>query len=370
MANPVVSLWPGLSALLVQSGSQIELVRLNGAGAWSFDGVVAQDFTAFAAGGPVTERLRALALLVPDVGALLAQRPQALSRSSALRLGGFDTLFLELLGRCNERCLHCYAGSGPEVQTALSKEVCLSLIDDAQTLGFARVQLTGGDPLLCEFLPKLVARVREREMQPEIYTNGLLFKEALLAELLPNKPALAFSFYSHNAATHDAITCTPNSQARTLRALDLAVQSGLPVRVSVVVLEQNANDVEATVALLNQHGVPDVGVSGSYQVGRGAFFAGDVRRDATHKGGALGPDDLRGSLAVLPDGNVTPCIFNRTQVLGNALTQRLLAIVAAPKSTPVSGVLGKSAMQLVTECSQSLQCTGCRTTRVGLGLLA
>src|SRR5262249_28098931 len=63
-------------------------------------------------------RLLALARLDAQTGALLealgAGPPHALTRADVLRGTGFSLLFIELTGRCNERCAHCYADAAPE----------------------------------------------------------------------------------------------------------------------------------------------------------------------------------------------------------------------------------------------------------------
>lgn len=285
-------------------------------------------------------------------------RPVPLGATAVLELGGFDILFIELVGRCNERCVHCYAGSGPSVKAALTRSQCDDLIDDAATLGFSRVQLTGGDPLLCAFLPRLATRAHAAGLKVEIYTNGLALSERLLDALAPASPSFAFSFYCDDAATHDAITRTPGSHGRTSDAVARTLARGYAVRAAVVAMAANANRVDATTDYLRQLGVRRVSVTGTFAVGRGE------RHDTEHQGfahtGSGGGEPIkRGRLCVTYDGDVVPCIFNRKRVLGRITERRLRDIVTAPNLTAVS----------LHSLRDQLSCTSCRLTSLALDAL-
>jgi MoaA/NifB/PqqE/SkfB family radical SAM enzyme len=357
--------WSGVIAADVpavarRTASGLEVVDCGSGASCRVDGVVGDELERVLAGeGAASPRLCALAAAEPILGALLASEARVpLNRSTAVRLDGFDTLFLELTGRCNERCVHCYAESGPEVEDELLPEVSAGIIDDAAELGFARVQLTGGDPLLSKQLVPSVRRVRERGMQAEIYTNGLLLRPELLDELVPLAPSIAISFYSHDPALHDAVTRTPGSQRRTLQAIEGVLASGLSLRVAIIAMEANAPGVAATAALLRSLGVEDVGVSGTHAVGRGGRFDGELPDlpVAGHKGGGARPK--RGTLCVTSRGEVVPCIFNRSDILGRVPPQRLRDVVSAPAAPPREGVLPLRRTEL--------QCATCRTAAFAL----
>jgi MoaA/NifB/PqqE/SkfB family radical SAM enzyme len=302
----------------------------------SFEGVLARDI-AHVAAGTVTERLAALAKVNETAAAIASWHTHAwlpLTALDALRLDGFDTLFVEVVGICNERCQHCYAESGPTVEGALDRETCLSIIEDAKELGFRRIQFTGGDPLLCSFLPDLVAAASSFEVR-ELYTNGLALTDELLDRLAPHRPSFAFSYYSHDPAIHDAITRTPGSHRRTRAAISRVVARGLPVRAAMVVLNDNVDGVDATVDDLKGLGVGFVSTGASKSAGRGNAFSWQPRSsqaNAGHRGESVKSE---GKLCISYDGNVLPCIFNRSRVLGSVgPTRRLRDVIATLAATP------------------------------------
>lgn len=347
-------------------------LRVCGPRSWSasFDGTLAEDVAAFAASRVPSARLSGLAKTHPAVFALLSLRQETwqslCSPMDAVRQDGFDTLFIEVTGACNERCLHCYADAGPKVQTSLERQTCEALLDDAAMLGFRRVQFTGGDPLLCEFLPELVAYAARLPFAArEIYTNGILLDDALLDRLAPHAPAFAFSYYSHVAATHDAITRRRGSHARTRAAVSRVVARGLPVRAAVIAMTENAADVEDAIKDLRSLGVPMVHVSGTVAVGRGKPHASSSR-DGTGAGHRHGAAGGQGKLAVTSQGEVVPCIFNRRRVLGRIGPARLGDVVAALQ-TPQIRTRHLPIASLNPETQ--LACGSCRLTDDALSLL-
>lgn len=281
--------------------------------------------------------------------------------------GTAPILFLEVLGRCNERCVHCYASSGPDVEAALPREVCLDVIRDAAAAGFGRLQLTGGDPLLCAFLPELARAARDAGMsEVEIYTNGLALTSDRLAELEPARVRFAFSFYSHDPQVHDAITGVAGSQRRTLRAIGEAAQRGARVRVGVVQMAQNATGLEETRQLLIEQGVaPEaIWVDTIHQVGRGSAEAAAI---AGAERGAHGgaptetgqPAKWPGKACVAYTGEVYPCIFARSTRLGSVLEESLATILDRARSRREATV---SWAQLPSQ----LACLDCRLTVAAL----
>lgn len=146
-------------------------------------------------------------------------------------------LWLELTSRCNLRCVHCYAESGPTLglQDVLTVNHYESLLDQAAGLGCRRVQFIGGEPTLYPALPRLIAHARSRDYEfIEVFTNATHISDALLDCFTNHGVAIANSFYSDNPAIHDAITKRRGSHASTLRNLKRLLAAGLTVRAGIV----------------------------------------------------------------------------------------------------------------------------------------
>jgi MoaA/NifB/PqqE/SkfB family radical SAM enzyme len=369
-------LFPRVPALVAPEGDGFLLIA--GAG-WRSQvrGPICRDIEESLESGAATPGLTRLAAAHPvllELAGWLGTPAVPLTREGAVRLDGFDTLFLELLGRCNEKCVHCYADSAPTVSDALPRDVVMSIIAQAAAAGFRRVQFTGGDPLLCDFLPEAVARAAELGIaHREIYTNGLALSDSLADALAPSRPSFAFSFYSLDPDVHDGVTRTPGSHRRTLAAIDRVVARGLRCRVAVVVMEQNAEGVDELVEFLRARGVEHVSWSRTFAVGRGAEVAtshasGSVTARAERGGhGAPGERAGLGKLCVTYTGDVVPCIFQRKSVLGNVKSGRPLAELVAAGAQ-------RRTLEVVTdwdpeEARRRLQCASCRLTDLALDWL-
>lgn len=318
---------------------------------------------------------RAIALLAAQLGFALQPASRApASLLTMLRGAGYGTLFVELTAQCNEACTHCYAEASPVREEALSNEALSALLADAKTLGFEMVQLTGGDPLIAPgFLHALRTAHALKIPAIEIFTNGLALTREVAAEIAAAEARMAFSVYSHDAAVHDAITRTPRSHERTMRAIALCQELGIRFRAALIEMADNAGGLAATRAYLQDVlGVrPDqMSESSTVQVGRGLVHLGGRRKGAAAAvaaplpaPGAIGHDGradtaFSGRLAIGPQGDIWPCIFDRNRRLGSIFPHGLRAALAA-LDTPFRGDLGALASALAQHESR-LSCWQCR----------
>jgi radical SAM protein with 4Fe4S-binding SPASM domain len=180
-------------------------------------------------------------------------------------------------------------------------------------------------------------------------------------------PSFAFSFYSHNPDTHDAITQTPGSHARTARAIRRAVDDGLNVRVGVISMEQNQRDASKTYEYLLGLGVTgnSIGFDQVRDVGRGDAtpIEADTRPAGVRNGGveSARPRNFGGSAAVAYDGKVYPCIFSRHLPLGSIYDTSLEAILTSAE--PIASKK-KSLLTARAQWGEKLSCWECQTRSV------
>jgi len=293
---------------------------------------------------------------------------QPLTRETVLRGSGWKHLFVELTAKCNEQCVHCYAESSPARAEALAWPEISKVLEDAKALDFDLVQLTGGDPLISPHCVQAVQFAKEIGIpQVEIYTNGLALRGRTYDRLRELAPSFAFSFYSHNAETHDAITQTPGSHARTARAIRRAVDDGLDVRVGVVSMGKNQHDASKTHEYLLGLGVPDGSIAFDQMrdVGRGdaTLLETSTRLAGVHTGGveSTRPRNFGGSAAVSYDGQVYPCIFSRHLPLGSIYDASLEAILTSAE--PIAPQ-GKNLLQARERWGEKLSCWECQARSV------
>ena len=350
--------------ILWQSEGLLEAIKLSSGEQIRIEGEVELGSSKGRLSASVWNSLARFEPLVGQLRTRLEERAlQPLTRAAVLRGAGWRQLFLELTAKCNEQCVHCYAESSPARTEALAWTDIRAVLEDAKALGFGLVQLTGGDPLISPHCIRAVELAHELGIpRVEIYTNGLALRERTYERLRELAPSFAFSFYSHDPETHDAITQTPGSHVRTSRAIRRALADGLNVRVGVVSMKQNQHDASRTYEYLRSLGLPQGSIrfDRMRDVGRGQPTSPEAHAPVGIQAGGVEsqkPRDFGGSAAVSYDGKVYPCIFSRHLLLGSIRGTSLEAILTSAE--PIAS-RKKSLLSAEEQWGGKLSCWECR----------
>ncbi|GAB3686571.1 radical SAM protein [Saccharopolyspora tripterygii] len=240
-------------------------------------------------------------------------------------------VWLEITGRCQLECRHCYAESGPEGDHgAMVDTDWRRVIDEAAEVGARMVQFIGGEPTLHLSLPALIDHARTRGVEVEVFSNLVHVTPGLWDVLAQPGVRLATSYYSTEAAEHAQITKRP-TYARTKANIAEAVRRSIPVRAGVVNLWDGQGSDHA-VAELHELGVTEIGTDRLREVGRGVRI------------GQAGLDQLCGhcgddKIAISPAGDVWPCVFSRWLPVGNVRERALADILAGPRMAETGATL-------------------------------
>ncbi len=229
-------------------------------------------------------------------------------------------LWLEITGRCQLSCSHCYNSSGPDGTTgAMTTDDWKRVIDEAASAGVRMVQFIGGEPTMHPGLVGLVRHAAAAGLRVEVYTNLVRVTPELWAVFVQPGVSLATSWYSDDRDEHEQITGRDTFR-QTLTNIELAVLDGIPLRVGIVHILEDQRVTEAA-ALLGRYGVTDVTTDRQRLLGRAG--AGGVEELCGHCG------DRRA--AILPDGSVAPCVMSRWMTVGNVKGQPLAEILTGAR---------------------------------------
>jgi MoaA/NifB/PqqE/SkfB family radical SAM enzyme len=235
----------------------------------------------------------------------------------------FSFLWLELTGRCGLSCRHCYAGSGPSGSHGpMTGADWRSVISQAAGLGVSMVQFIGGEPTLHPDFPALLADAIDAGLAAEVYTNLAHVKDSWWDLFTCPNVSLATSYYSDEPGEHDAITGRRGSHARTRANIAEAVRRGIPLRAGIITVREGQR-AEAAHADLQALGVTSIGTDRLRHLGRAARTG---QPDASELCGNCG----RGIAAILPSGDVCPCVMARWLTAGNVRQTPLADILAGP----------------------------------------
>lgn len=264
-------------------------------------------------------------------------------------------VWLEITGRCQLECRHCYADSGPAGgHGSMTAADWRRVIDQSAELGVEMVQFIGGEPTLHPDLADLLGYALAAGVKVEVFSNLVHVTPALWKLFAQPGVRLACSYYSDRAGQHAAITSRAGSYARTRANIGEAVRRSIPLRVGVIDMGEGQRAAGAVTELRNL-GVTDVGVDRLRQVGRGV------------RGGAEDVEQLCGNcasgvLAVSADGTVWPCVFSRWLPVGNVIEASLASILAGRRTGQVRTELEAAFNRQPKPCAPQCAPARCQPT--------
>jgi MoaA/NifB/PqqE/SkfB family radical SAM enzyme len=226
-------------------------------------------------------------------------------------------LWLEITGKCNLFCSHCYADSGPSrnLYGNMNFEDWSRVLDQAQDLGCRSVQFIGGEPTMHPRLADLVDHANHRGFEfIEVYTNATRLDKELVSCFQRGRVHVGTAFYSDDPAVHERVTQKDGSWQRTVGGIRMVLDAGLPIRVGVVETDRNRGHGPAAVAFLEAMGVRNVRLERERRIGRGGLLqiGGPLERFEELCGQCW-----KGKLCVHSSGDAFPCPLSRLTNLGN-----------------------------------------------------
>ncbi|MES1208729.1 MAG: radical SAM protein [Pseudomonadota bacterium] len=168
-------------------------------------------------------------------------------------------LQLHPLRRCNLTCAHCYSTSGPTARDELRVDLLSTCLEDAVELGYRRLEISGGEPLLYAPLGDLLARARRLGLVTTITSNGLLISPERWGLLAQFVDRLAISI-DGPPAEHDALRRRPGAFASTVATLKIVRSSGVPFGLVFTLTQHNADSLDFVARLAAETGAADVEV--------------------------------------------------------------------------------------------------------------
>jgi pseudo-rSAM protein/SPASM domain protein len=187
--------------------------------------------------------------------------------------------------RCNLYCEHCYAaadceGAANELSTAEGK----ALIDDLADFGAPVLLFSGGEPLVREDLPELVAYAADAGIRPVLSTNGTLLTRENAREL--KEAGLKYAGVSVDGLPerNDRIRGEDGAFDAAVRGIEACLDVGLKTGLRYTITEHNVDDLAGVVDLLVDVGVDRFCFYHLDYGGRGAEIADvDLSPEATRR---------------------------------------------------------------------------------------
>lgn len=166
-------------------------------------------------------------------------------------------LFYEIGIRCNLACPFCiaeaqYSRNVNGLPTKVGFARFNSVITSLRSLGFGRLIVTGGEPLLYQELWDMLARATDLGFATSIITNGVLVPEYLQNLRKANLSEVIVSFESLDEHTNRKLR-TNASAGR--KAVELCLAADVPVSINAVIAPQNVTSLIQMVRWADDRGV-------------------------------------------------------------------------------------------------------------------
>jgi MoaA/NifB/PqqE/SkfB family radical SAM enzyme len=143
----------------------------------------------------------------------------------------------------------CYLGV--KKFSGMNWETRVRLLRVMRDAGVLWLQLTGGEPLIDKLFPDVYGLAHELGMMLSVSTNGSRLSNPKILDLLcSSRPyRLTVSVYGASEQTYDTVTRRRGSFRAFSKGLAAAHEAGLPLNLNIIVVKQNAHEIEQMTAI-------------------------------------------------------------------------------------------------------------------------
>ena len=172
---------------------------------------------------------------------------------------------------CNLRCKHCYQKASLPLSTELPLKEKLNTIGQLDQAGVAAVAFSGGEPTIHPHFPAVLKAAVDAGMYTALATNGLALADQGYAEKLKRLGLryVEVSVDSADPEKHDQFRGVKGAWEKAVRGLRNAVELGFSTAMAATVTRLNLDEVDDILDLAEEIGVQRVVFFNFIPVGRG-----------------------------------------------------------------------------------------------------
>jgi len=162
-------------------------------------------------------------------------------------------LHLEIISKCNERCVHCYIPHENKV-SYIEPDLFYNILEQCKNMRLLHLNLSGGEPMLHKNFCAFLKKCNKYNFSINILSNLTLLNDEILLEMKKN-PLLGVqtSLYSMNPNIHDEITQMKGSFEKTKNAILKLIENNIPLQISCPIMKQNKNCYDEVVKWAEKH---------------------------------------------------------------------------------------------------------------------
>lgn len=162
-----------------------------------------------------------------------------------------EVLYLRINKNCNARCFMCDLWKNKK--TEIHEEQFKKIFNKLKNLKMVR--FTGGEPLLCEKLPKYIAKFHSKGIRTSVITNGMLLDTKLDDLVKGGLDQIVISVDGSTSELHDSLKGVKGMFNKIDKALEKISKEypSLHTRVNTVVSAKNLADLPNIARWLDKH---------------------------------------------------------------------------------------------------------------------
>ena len=290
-----------------------------------------------------------------------------------------DLLWLEVTQACNLKCVHCYEGDiHKHCNNGLNSYDWYNIVDQAKEIGVKNLVDIGGEPCLYRDINGLITKIVENDMHATIVTNATVISNSLMDLIIENKDKISVkvSIYGPNANIHENVTKVKGSFDKLVKNVRQLTNNGVKVKAAVIAMRENQDSLEETKDFVISIGM----VYTRFDVIRNVFGGTQdlhtpTNKDLIKKCQYTKPLFLpskekfyrnqyenscwSGKLVITETGDVLPCVFDRTNILGNICHKNLREIIDS-NEVKRCWFMSFDNIEICKDCEYRFACKDCR----------
>ena len=202
------------------------------------------------------------------------------------KAGDLEEIKIELTKDCPLSCIHCSSNASSGNQLQLTREVVLSLLNQASELEVKSIVLSGGEPLLWPWITDAVKACSTLGLRSSIYSTGINLTDDGAKEIVAltnhGLSRVIFSLYSPFKPQHEGITRKSGSFDKTLTVMQELGKTRIEREIHFVPLKVNYKHLAQLIELAKDSGISKVSILRFVPQGRGVVLK-KSREMLTHK---------------------------------------------------------------------------------------
>lgn len=288
-----------------------------------------------------------------------------------------DMAWIEITQTCNMKCIHCYEGDvHKSSKKVLKLDEWKDVINQLANQNISRLIVIGGEPGCHKNLLEILDYASQFSFKTILFTNASLLSKSLIECITKNKIIVKISIYGHCAKVHDEITKVSGSFDKLVHNVNILVKNGVYVEAAIIIMRENQDYLDQTIAFVRSIGMHYK----KYDVIREVFDGKQSEHIPTNKdlikrvsltrpnfhitkekfmNNQIRNTCWYGKIAILENGNVIPCEFERTIIYGNIYKNSIEEILKNP-CTKEAWFFDVSKIENCRDCEYRFACKDCR----------